>query len=252
MRIAMISSLLFSVWAVPALAFVPSGPRFGVASTKPSTILFSSADNVQAGLLSITLEKPLGMLLEEMEEGAPLGVKVEDLADSGSAYASQYKDQLVGLKVATVMGEDVTAFSFDDVMEKIIDAPSPVTIEFEVEASQEAAAGDAEQTVSFDVGTPVAIKVIQEGNPDREINARVGDNLRKTLLENDVELYRGLKKKLGNCGGSGQCTFCAVDFKDSEGWEERSEYEDGRLKKAPNARLACLNNIQGPATIRVQ
>jgi len=246
----MISSLLFSVCAVPVLAFVPSGSRFGLVSTKPSTILFSSTDNVQTGLLSVTLEKPLGMLLEEMEEGAPLGVKVEELADSGSAYASPYKDQLVGLKLATVMGEDVTAIGFDDVMEKIIDAPSPVTIEFEVEAA--AAAGDVEEKVSFDVGTPVTIQVIQEGKPDLEINAQVGDNLRKTLLENDVELYRGLKKKLGNCGGVGQCTFCAVDFKDSEGWEERSEYEDGRLKKAPNARLACLNNIQGPATIRVQ
>jgi hypothetical protein len=41
-----------------------------------------------------------------------------------------------------------------------------------------------------------------------------------------------------------------VDFIESEGWLERSDYEDGKLKKNPDARLACINEIQGPATIR--
>ncbi len=139
--------------------------------------------------------------------------------------------------------------TFDDVMDCIINAPSPVSIAFEVDDN------DDEKTPSFAVGTTVAIKVIQEGNPEKIINAKVGDNLRKTLLENNVELYRGLKKKLGNCGGGGQCTFCAVDFVENEceGWEARSEYENGKIAKLPKtARLACLNNIQGPATIRVE
>ena len=61
----------------------------------------------------------------------------------------------------------------------------------------------------------------------------------------------GLSQKLGNCGGGGQCGFCAADFVDSEGWEPRSEYEDKKLAKTPNARLTCFNNIQGPATIRL-
>jgi ferredoxin len=104
----------------------------------------------------------------------------------------------------------------------------------------------------FTIGTTVQIKVIQDGNEDKTIDAKVGENLRQTLLDNKVELYRGLKKKLGNCGGGGQCTFCAVDFVESEGWEERMEYENTKIKKFPTARLACLNNIQGPATIRVQ
>ena len=61
----------------------------------------------------------------------------------------------------------------------------------------------------------------------------------------------GMKQKLGNCGGGGQCGFCAADFIDSEGWEPRNEYEDKKFPKAPNARLTCFNNIQGPATIRL-
>ena len=52
-------------------------------------------------------------------------------------------------------------------------------------------------------------------------------------------------------GGGGQCTFCAVDFLDEESWQARSDYENQKLPKFPTSRLACLNNIQGPATIRV-
>eukprot|EP00957_Ditylum_brightwellii_P004340 329336-Ditylum_brightwellii.AAC.1 len=77
------------------------------------------------------------------------------------------------------MGEDVTSMGFDDIMEKIIDAPSPVTIDFEL--------GAEPPQPQYDVGTVVTIKVIQEGEPDKEISARVGDNLRKTLLDNKVE-----------------------------------------------------------------
>jgi len=135
-------------------------------------------------------------------------------------------------------------------MEKIINAPSPVSIAFEVDDDIENVA--TPETPTFSLGTVVSIKVIQDGNPDKVIQAKVGDNLRKTLLDNKVELYRGLKKKLGNCGGGGQCTFCAVDFVDSEGWQARSDYENGKISKFPTARLACLNNIQGPATIRVE
>ena len=211
--------------------------RFGKATISTSSQLDA--------LLSIDLEKPLGIVLEEMEENAPKGVKVEELSDAGSAYASQYRDQLIGLKLAQVGETDVTNMAFDDVMNCIINAASPVNISFEVP--------DEPAVQQFNMGTVVQIKVIQEGNPDVTIDAKVGDNLRKTLLENKVELYRGLKKKLGNCGGQGQCTFCAVDFVEGEGWQERSDYENKKIAKLPpNARLACMNNIQGPATIRIQ
>merc|ERR1719223_143641 len=137
-------------------------------------------------------------------------------------------------------------------MDCIINAPSPLNIAFEVEG-EENESGDEAPVESFAVGTEVSIKVIQEGNPEKIIDAKVGDNLRKTLLDNKVELYRGLKKKLGNCGGGGQCTFCAIDMVDDEGsWQPRSDYENGRIPKFPTARLACMNNIQGPATIRVE
>lgn len=227
----------------------PSVRRQEGGRSGDTTALFAAEE-----LLSLRLEKPLGMILEEIEEGQPRGVKVEELADSGSARASEYGEALVGLKVARVMGEDVTELSFDDVMAKIVDAPSPVDIDFEVvegsaEDEDEEASGDEPEC--FELGTPVTITVIQDG-VETPVQAKVGDNLRRTLLENKIELYRGLKKKLGNCGGVGQCTYCAVDFVEGRGWGERSEYEEGKIGKYPTARLACMNNIMGPATIRLQ
>lgn len=206
----------------------------------------------QQRLLSVSWEKPLGMILEEVEEGANKGAYVLELAEEGSAAEAPEKDQIIGCKVATVMGQDVTSVAFDEVMDQLINAASPVELEFIIQ--EEAATdkdGDGDDTVDFEVGTPVTVTVQVEGQPDKAIEAKVGDNLRTTLQQNNVEVYRGLKAKLGNCGGGGQCGFCAVEFVDSEGWQPRSDYEDKKIKNKPNARLSCLNNIQGPVTIKM-
>lgn len=226
-------------------AFQTAHGRAGFTSlSSQKTRLFSSTENV---VLSLSLEKPLGMILEEVEEGQPKGVLISDLADEGSASCSEFKDSLVGLQVARVMGEDVTNVSFDGVMDKLINAPSPVSLDLVSVSATESP--DTEP--KYEVGTPVAITVLENGK-EIVLDAKVGDNLRRTLLENNVEVYKGLKKKLGNCGGGGQCGFCAAEFIASDGWEERSDYEDQKLKKSPNARLTCLNNIVGPATIQFE
>lgn len=163
------------------------------------------------------------------------------------------------------METDVSSMSFDDVMDVIVGAPSPLTVEFElaegtvVVAEEEEAETEesAATTVEYEIGTTVTIQVEQPDKPSITLDAKVGDNLRKTLLANkDIELYRGLKKKLGNCGGGGQCGFCAVELiDDSEGgvWGERSEYEDTKIGKKAGTeghRLACMNNVVGPATVK--
>ena len=162
------------------------------------------------------------------------------------------------------METDVSSMSFDDVMDVIVGAPSPLTVEFELAegtvAAEEAAAETEKSTaasVEYEIGTTVTIQVEQPEKPSITLDAKVGDNLRKTLLANkDIELYRGLKKKLGNCGGGGQCGFCAVELiDDSEGgvWGERSEYEDTKIGKKAGTeghRLACMNNVVGPATVK--
>ena len=240
--VAFTTAALASIGLVDGFA----GPL--LTSRRPSSSLSLSSTTTGQEMLQVTLEKPLGMILEEVEEGRANGVFVKELAEEGSAVASSYKDQLVGLKLATVMDQDVTALEFDGVMDQLIAAPSPVSLEFVVESSEQG----EEAVEEFEIGTTVAIKVLEDNDTkETVIEGRVGDNLRKTLLDNNVQVYKGLKQTLGNCGGGGQCTFCAADFVESEGWLERSDYEDQKLKKSPNARLACLNNIQGPATIRL-
>jgi ferredoxin len=231
---------------VPSSSFAPRPIPSGASATRRTQLAFST---VGTELLALELEKPLGLILEEVEEGAPKGVFVLELSEDGSAAASEYKDKLPGLKIATVMGEDVTSLAFDDVMDKLINAPSPVALQLILEGAAAAAAAQEEDL--FPDGTPVTIAVLEEGKPQTSIQAKVGDNLRQVLLDNNIEVYKGLKKKLGNCGGGGQCTFCAAEFVESEGWEPRSDYENKKLKKNPNARLTCLNNIQGPATIKI-
>lgn len=197
--------------------------------------LFSTTENE---ILSLSLEKPLGMILEEVAEGEPKGVYVLELADEGSATSFP---EIVGLQLETVMDEDVSNLLFDDVMEKLVDAPSPVSISFLSEDRNE---------ITLDLGAPVEMNVI-DGEKEIVIEAKVGDNLRQVLLANELEVYKGLKQKLGNCGGGGQCGHCSVEFLEDESWETRSDYEDKKLKKSPKSRLSCINNIQGPATIKL-
>ncbi|KAL7549149.1 hypothetical protein ACHAWF_012427 [Thalassiosira exigua] len=225
------------------------------ASSAPS----SSSSTTKS--ISLSLEKPLGLILEEAEGGdaeAGGGVVVTQVNEGGSAFDSPYGERLVGSKVGAVMGRDVSAASFDDVMDAIVNAPSPVEVEFAVPSDAADAEGEGEAAgegapPTYEVGATVTIAVQQPetNKPDIELSARVGDNLRKTLLANsDIELYRGLKKKLGNCGGGGQCGYCAVELIDEEGvWGERSEYEAKKIGKngSEKCRLACMNNIVGPA-----
>lgn len=171
-------------------------------SRKNASPLLSSAETEQAqSVLSVSWEKPLGMILEEVEEGAAKGVYVLGLAEEGAAAEAPEKDQIVGSMLKTVMREDVTSITFDEVMDQLINAPSPVDLEFLVGDS----GSDEDDKPDFEVGTNVKIIVQVEGEPDKEIEAKVGDNLRTTLQQNGVEVYRGFKAKIGNCGGGGQC-----------------------------------------------
>ena len=233
----------------PSVAFLGVAPSVrvpssslggGRSSSSSSSLLATSLTKPQDkknGLLSLTLSKPLGLILEEREDGG--GVFVQEFAQAGSALA--YKSQIRGATLARVGATNVTHSDLDTIMELIMAAQDTVELEF-VNLQPEI-------IVEYNVGTKITITVQQQGK-DLELQAAVGDNLRQVLLDNGVEVYQGLKQKLGNCGGAGQCTFCAVDFLTSEGWAERSEYEDKKLARFPSARLACLNNIQGPATIR--
>ena len=230
--------------------------RSSIIITTPTQLSVIKPNDV----ITLSLNKPLGLVLEESDDG--VGVVVASITDSGSAYLYPQKDTLVGSWVVNVMGKDVSNSNFDTVMETIINAEPTVEIAFAlsrvIDDDDDVYSSGDDSSTTYEVGTIVAIQVQQPatGKPDIILNAKVGDNLRKTLLSNpNIELYRGLKKKLGNCGGGGQCGFCAVEFIDDSGdakvWGTRSEYEAKKIGKngSETQRLACMNNIVGPATI---
>jgi ferredoxin len=198
----------------------------------------SSISNTENSV-SLQLTKPFGMMLEEIE-GSRGGVQVTDVGETGSAVP--YADQIRNTQIITINDVDVRQYDFDQMMTYIGTLPSDEVVTMEFQKPKE----------PLKIGTPVTIKVMTSNGDTIPINAKVGENLRQTLLSNNIEVYQGMQK-LSNCGGAGQCSLCAFDFiesTDNDEWEERSDYESNKLKKFPSARLTCLNNIQGPATIR--
>ena len=141
----------------------------------------------QESMLTIQLEKPLGLILEEVEKNQPRGVYILELDDDGSAASSQW---LKGLKVSTVMGNDVTNLDFDSVMDQLVAAPSPITMEFASMDDDQ----NSEEDGQFPQGTVVSIKILDDKNNDETvIEGVVGENLRKLLLANNVEIYQGMQ-----------------------------------------------------------
>ncbi len=74
-----------------------------------------------------------------------------------------------------------------------------------------------------------------------------GANLRKVLLEHDIDLYNG-KAKIINCRGIGSCGTCAVEI---EGDISESNWKDRLRRSLPphspqkNRRLACQTKVLG-------
>merc|ERR1712087_354807 len=93
---------------------------------------FSSIQSSESsGMVTVTLNKPLGVVLEEIEGG---GAYVESLVDGGSALASG--QVLAGDVVTGVASTNVRGRSFDEVMDLLAAAPE----EFMLELTRPAAA----------------------------------------------------------------------------------------------------------------
>ena len=80
-----------------------------------------------ARTLGVTLPKPLGAVLEEV---APAGVRVEELQEGGSAMETGLLKK--GDKFLSVLGEDVSSSSFDEVMALLMASPDDKPVEITV------------------------------------------------------------------------------------------------------------------------
>ena len=226
---------------------------FGVANAfvAPSSSSFKVAALHAA--VDVTLEKPLGLVLEENTADANDGLYVADILDSGSACknADVMALQLgVSLQLKEVAGVDVTALGFDDVMELIGDAASPVRLTFEGDGApeessfldDEAPADDGAASSSADDDAATCAMTVVGPKGEATVVAEKGANLRAALLGDKQAVY-SFQGTLMNCNGGGQCGLCRVLVEDSA-FDDRSEYEDGKLKGKPG-RLACQTVVSG-------
>ena len=84
------------------------------------------------GDYTVSLDKPLGLILEERgDDSSNGGVYVKEVTENGSAAAAAASTQIVpGDVLLRVNDQDVSKQDFDTVMDRLIVAPSPVTLVF--------------------------------------------------------------------------------------------------------------------------
>ena len=129
---------------------------------------------------------------------------------------------------------------FDTILDTLGDSPEGQPIDLVFIDPRDVYNGPATLTVKTGDGNSV------------QINTRKGENLRKTLLDNKIDIY-GSKAKFTNCGGGASCGTCAVLINDALDWEPRADFERARLKKYSSAgRLSCNVFIEGDCTVIVQ
>ena len=102
--------------------FAPRLPKF-VSHDRTATPLprHSAAKFDPADFISVSLQKPLGLSLEEVEENKKRGVTVDGVDDGGSAKASGKVRS--GLFLVSVNGMDTKYEDFDTILNAIKSAP---------------------------------------------------------------------------------------------------------------------------------
>ncbi|MZH03168.1 MAG: 2Fe-2S iron-sulfur cluster binding domain-containing protein [Nitrospinae bacterium] len=93
------------------------------------------------------------------------------------------------------------------------------------------------------------IKVINtETDETIELKAGYGANLRKAVLFNEGEVYKGLNKFL-NCRGHGMCGKCVVEIEPLENVNPRGFFENIHKLEA-NQKLGCRVKVLGDITVK--
>lgn len=184
--------------------------------------------------VQVSLLKPLGISLEEVEENGKKGVVIEEIGDGNAKLNGKlYK----GLFLVSVNGVDLKYEDFDTILDALRSSPESEAVNLEFVDLRNVYRGPAVLDVEMPNGKTI------------KINCLKGQPMLDVLMGANVGVY-GDRAKLTNCGGGGQCGTCAILVEDAEDWEERPTYEGLRLKKYPrSARLSCNTVIEGDCTV---
>ncbi len=85
----------------------------------------------------------------------------------------------------------------------------------------------------------------------KKIECDRGANLRKTLLENGIDLHNG-KSKLINCRGIGSCGTCAVHIEGEVSpvnWRDKTRRSLPPHSPTKDLRLACQTRVLGDVRV---
>ena len=172
-----------------ALSFKSS--QFGSMTSRKNTVLFLQKFD-EANFIRVSLMKPLGVQLEEVKEGGSLGVTIEAVNEGSAKASGKVKS---GLFLISANGKDLKFQDFDTILDTLGDSPEGQPIDLVFIDPRDVYNGPATLTVKTGDGNSV------------QINTRKGENLRKTLLDNKIDIY-GSKAKFTNCGGGASCGTC--------------------------------------------
>jgi ferredoxin len=193
--------------------------------------------------LSISVKRPLGLDLEEVDDGTFKGVYIADFKQDGNADKAIRKEFLSpkGLFLVEANGVNLRNSDFDAAMAAItsVDDGQEVNLVF-IDPS------------AVLKGTAVLDVVLPDGQ-SRQVKCLKGMSLRSVLLDNKVDLY-DIKGKLSNCGGGGLCATCVVGI-DIPGndWSPKPDFEVKKLKKYNSkCRLSCNVIVEGDARVEIQ
>jgi len=100
--------------------------------------------------------------------------------------------------------------------------------------------------------TTAKITVQRKDQPDLELEAPIGKNIRDLMIENKINVYQSLTRWT-NCNGKQLCGTCIVEV--TEGLNNltlKSVDEATVLREnPPSYRLSCVTDIYGDATVKI-
>jgi len=153
---------------------------------------------LSAHRLEVSVPKPLGVVLEEVEPDAARGVYAIECDEASAAYAAGVR---AGDKIIAVTKRDATGATFDQVMNVLVGADSPVALTLEREGDAPAAAPEpaaAAAAPAADKAGRALIEVVDQKGASSILSAEAGTLLRTALLDNGVDLY-SFVGKMTNC-----------------------------------------------------
>ena len=193
----------------------------------------------EGDFVEITVPRPLGLDLEEVDDGVFRGVYIAGFTKDGNAEKALRKEFLTpsNLFIVKVNDVDLRSSTFDEVMNAITSTDGEVTLTLI----------DPNAVIK---GTAILDVTDGEGNR-RKLKCLKGQRLRSVLMDNNIEVQ---DSKVSNCGGGGICGTCVVGLNVPDNdWAAKPEFEIRKLKNFnENCRLSCNVIVEGDATVLIK